>query len=226
MLAHVRFGLLISLALVAPSSIKASPMTFDFTGTFDQPVNGSDQFSGSFTIDSNATVTYLDVTPPYYPGSISEGGNDVSLTVTIGGITTHYNNAPGSDFPATLSVAQLSSNDPVDPSGDIVIVRGYQSDLDPGVNSGFALSFSSRTDVLFSQLGPNEVANLQNFDFSNPDSSSAGYSWVVNYADPLTASVDGTITSIVAVPAPEPSMLAVSGAMAIGAMACRRVSRR
>jgi hypothetical protein len=158
-------------------------------------------------------------------GVISESGNNVSLTVTIGGITTQYTNTPGSASQAFLLAGQNQSNAPIDPSGDVITIGGNQTNLEPGQANGFGLSLSNPTDVIFSGLGPNGVANLQNFDFSKFNYGIASYEGTSNYAAPLTFLVEGTITSVVAVPAPEPSTLAVFGAMAIGVMAWRRMSR-
>jgi hypothetical protein len=80
MLSRVCLGALFSTTFFAGQAVGASPLTYDFTGTFGQPLNGFTQFSGSVTIDGNPMVA------PYGAVStVSERGNDVSLTVNNGG---------------------------------------------------------------------------------------------------------------------------------------------
>jgi hypothetical protein len=218
MLNRLHCALAASIILVTPSIVTANPITYDFSGTFDTPINGTDQFSGSFTIDVNPTATYYSspAYPTVSPWSVSENGTDVSLTVTIGGQTTNYVNTPGSFNLASLWVGQNPSNYELDPSGDVIRVAGSPAYSDPGINPGFGLVLNNPTDVIFSQMGPNNVVNLQNFDFSALNVGMASYTNESGVLD------DGTITSVEAVPAPEPSTLAVFAMLGIAAIVHRR----
>jgi hypothetical protein len=50
------------LVLTAQHGASASPITFDFTATLSQPLNGTKDVSGSFTIDSNPVQSALSIT--------------------------------------------------------------------------------------------------------------------------------------------------------------------
>ena len=64
----------------------ASTLTYDFTGTLDQPLNGTTTINGSFSFNPH---------PYVQPGmsSVTEGGNDVSLTMHIGSWNLIYVNS-------------------------------------------------------------------------------------------------------------------------------------
>ena len=121
---------------------RAEPITYDFAGNFDQPMNGTTQFSGSFTFNVNPTPSNFGTIgiiqdtiskvgsvsvaqpaaysfsplPSYVPGPapIAEYGNDVSLTVNMGGQTIHYTNTTQNPYFATFSawVMNLSRRSP------------------------------------------------------------------------------------------------------------------
>jgi hypothetical protein len=212
MLARPSFAVAISLALVAPQAIEASPITYDFSGTFNQPINGSTQFSGTFTIDSNPTI--LISLPSWESGGVGENGADVSLTAHIGGQTIDFVNTSQNPENAMFEAAVLGTGevtrDPAPPSVDFSL-QGYS-----GTNDRMAFTLS------FTRPGTHyELAELTSL--ASPSYTS---SVTVNY-DPggQTQQVDGSLTSIELVSAPEPSMLAVFGVMAIAGMAHWRLRR-
>jgi hypothetical protein len=212
-----------SMLLGIPSIVTANPVTYNFTGTLTTPVNGSNQFSGSFTINANATVGNTGLSAPYFPYWISENGNDVSMTVTLGGQTTTYANTSQYQNLATLTAAVNPASLPAsgNPSGDVVTVGGVPAYSDPGYNPGFFVSFTSPTDPIFSQLRPNNVANLLNFNFSS--TANSDHAQFTNTSGVID---DGTITSIAEVPAPEPSALAVFAMLGVAAIVHHRHRRR
>jgi len=79
MLNRLSFIIAVSIVLSSQQIVGASPVTYDFTGTLNQPVDGSTTFTGSFTINANPTVNL--VANPY----VAEDGSDVSLSVNLGG---------------------------------------------------------------------------------------------------------------------------------------------
>ena len=79
MLNRLSFIIAVSIVLSSQQIVGASPVTYDFTGTLNQPVDGSTTFTGSFTINANPTVN--PVANPY----VAEDGSDVSLSVNLGG---------------------------------------------------------------------------------------------------------------------------------------------
>ena len=61
----VRRLILIAGLVCGVSSAQASPITYDFSGTLSQPYNGSTQFSGTLTYDTDL---------PAYPGIVPSAG--------------------------------------------------------------------------------------------------------------------------------------------------------
>ena len=77
----------LSALLCFPQCLPASPITFAFSGTLLEPVNGSSTFSGFFTVNSNPN-------PQTGFSSVTEQGSDVSATLNIGGQVIDYANTP------------------------------------------------------------------------------------------------------------------------------------
>jgi hypothetical protein len=76
MLARLSLGIVVSIVLGIQQTAGASPITYDFTGS---NVNGSQQISGSFTINADPIVPFVGAQ------SVTENGSDVSITVNAGG---------------------------------------------------------------------------------------------------------------------------------------------
>src|SRR3954451_22801244 len=58
MFARVAFAVAMFVAVIAGRPVAATPVTYDFTGNFDRPMNGSTQFSGSVTFDGSPAITH------------------------------------------------------------------------------------------------------------------------------------------------------------------------
>jgi len=212
MLARPSLAIVVSMALLAPRAIEASPITYDFAGTFNQPVNGSNQFSGSFTIDSNPTVPIA--LPSWDSGGVGENGSDVSLTVNMGGQTVNFVNTSQNPENATFQAAVIGSGMTGASAPPVSVDFTLQGYL--GTNNPIGLSLN------FSHPG----TDLQLADIGNLNSPSFTASVVAtNPPGAPSQSVNGSLTSIEQVPAPEPSTLAVFAVMAIAAMAHRRFRR-
>jgi hypothetical protein len=203
MLARLSVAFVVSIALISPQTVGASPITFDFTGALGpnvQPVDGSRQFSGSFTINGDPTVN---------PGSyaVSEGGSDVSITLNVGGQVINFVNSPQSpNTSANFYVTQVTLQEK---TGPVLEDEFLVSGVTPSGSSTLYFNFS-----FFSPATDNQLGNLRNFSLPLDSSSvnlevSSG-----TFQGPL-----GTITSIQLVSAPEPSMLAVFAVLGIAAMA-------
>jgi hypothetical protein len=227
--------------LVIPSIGRADPISFDFTGTLTQPMNGSNQFSGSFTINADpiaanigflgnngyGILTFTPTEPQSDPSErrgIAEYSSDVSIRLNVGGNTINYVNKAQNPTLATFSAGSVQLGNHVTSNTsftDMVALWGNSTTENPGnsfTNNSFTLNFVATPDTIFSNLAPGHVSNLRAFNFSaRVDSvggaTAAGVPW------------SGTITSLVEVPAPEPSTLvvfAVLGAAVMGARRCRK----
>ena len=120
--------------------------------------------------------------------------------------------------PSAFFEAQLiPSNSSVDPSGDLVAVSGDSFDANSRIDEGsFSLFIYNRVDGIFSHLTPDGVANLRNFNFSGFDQGD------VLYQSASGEQIRGTLTSIEAVTAPEPGMLAIFAMLGCAAIVDKR----
>jgi hypothetical protein len=238
----------VSTLLASGLSGRADPITYDFSGNFDRPMNGTTQFSGSFTFNRDPTTSNFggiggsqvivsggvaqivgySFTPDTYghPPQIAEYGNDVSLTVNMGGQTIHYVNTPQNPYAATVEASGFTqstySSPNTFPPTDVFSVSGVTTQYHPGnsfSDNSFSMDFYSRPDTIFSNLPPGQVAYLGNFNFSNSfhglDAGSAS-----------GGSYTGTITSIEMVSAPESSTLVIFAVLGIAARALRSCRSR
>jgi hypothetical protein len=87
----------------------ASPITYDFTGTFrGGTVNGSNQITGSFTINADPILGST-------ASSLTESGSDVSITVNAGGQTFNWILDQESSFaPRTSALRSLQTANPLE----------------------------------------------------------------------------------------------------------------
>jgi len=213
MLNRLSFIIAVSIVLSSQQIVGASPVTYDFTGTLNQPVDGSTTFTGSFTINANPTVN---------PGAswVAESGSDVSLTVNLGGRMINYVNTPQFPDSATFQLAWFSASFMqaflIGPPGVAALPELEFSVKGGGANGGnitFAMSFDK----------PGGVEQL-----SNPQDVILPLNSIyvtVEDTEPYPASNQGSagsITSIEAVSVPEPSALVVSAMLGIAAMVYRR----
>jgi hypothetical protein len=212
--ARIRLAVVLSIVLGAPATLQASPITYDFAGTLNQLLNGTTQFSGSFTIDSNPNDNGGFATPGGAGIVIGENGDEVSLTVHIGGQTIGYintaQNPDNVDFSA-IGGGSILENPPLPAIVGISLAAGT-----PGTNNQieFYLNFSH----------PGSAPQLADLVSLASSSYAASVSLTDNSGGQMPE-FQGSITSIEQVPAPEPSMLAVFGVMALAGMA-HRLSRK
>ena len=181
----------------------ASPVTFDFTGTLLQPIDGSSTFSGSFTVNPNPTVQ-----PG--TGSAAEFGADVSAVLTLGGQSTNFVNTP--QYPQLVQV----------------LVNTQAGEFWPGTGAPtteFALlgALSAGTPrfaiTLYTPGGSNLLTNLANLTLPAIHSDS------IDVADNSGGNGGGTVesvgglTSLTLVTAPEPATILVYLAVIAGLVA-------
>jgi len=94
------------------SSANAAPVSYAFSGTLDQPYNGSSQFSGTFTYDTDLPL-YPGITP--FPGWSYYSGVPADPTEPVLSLTFKLGNTASSSFgnivQDELVVAHTQSND-------------------------------------------------------------------------------------------------------------------
>lgn len=227
----------ITAILIGTHSVaQGTPITYDFTGILTQPMNGTDQFSGSFTFNADPTAanvgglgldangTSLSFTPAALdPGvPIAEYGSEVSLTVKIGGQVIQYTNTAQNPTLASLTAGRAVVDDPFYRYIDTVAIQGMGTTKNPNnsyTNGSFSLVFQGSGDPIFGNVSRQQVANLQAFPFS-ADSLKG-----MSAADASGNNYTGFLTSIEMVSAPEPSGLAIFAILAMAGCAGRHLSR-
>src|SRR5262249_30518466 len=137
----------------------ASPVSYDFSGTFPQAVFGSTQFSGTFTYDTNL---------PPYPGA--------AWTPTI----HYYAGADGTPINTSLSLRSDGTNPlgmPV--NSELVVTHSPSYDelnLDMTYRSSAGRTYYATIGMLnhnglangpFTSLDPPSSLNLSNFNIGN-----------------------------------------------------------
>jgi hypothetical protein len=193
-----------SLALAAAALIsqwqvaEASPLTYNFSGTF---VGGpgavlSGPFSGSFTINSNGTLGP--------GGTITQSGSDVSINIANFAFANNPQN-PGTS--ASLTV----SNQPSAPQPVVADLQGTLGSI--GLN--FSLQFYNPGTV-------SQYLNLANYNFSTSTFGSLALTF--EQGGTATSVNNGTITSIGSAAVPEP-LTAVTFIVLFGAAALFRRAR-
>jgi hypothetical protein len=94
------------------SSANAAPVGYAFSGTLDQPYNGSTQFSGTFTYDTDLPL-YPGITP--FPGWSYYSGVPANPTEPVLSLTFNLGNTPSSSFGSIVSdelaVTHTQTND-------------------------------------------------------------------------------------------------------------------
>lgn len=185
----------VSILLGSQQIVEASPLTYDFTGTLNQPVDGAKTFSGSFTINADPTVGPGMASGFYSSGVVNENGSDVSLAVNVGGQVINFVNTPQN--PSAV--------------GFQAIVLPPWAEQPQGTSEiGFSVNGSNNTDsfglTFYPFGGVEQLSNLR--DLTLPlDTGSVYFN-----------GVEGVITSIETVSAPEPSALAVFAILGLAAM--------
>lgn len=78
---------------VVADPVEASPITYSFGGTLDEPVNGTTSFTGTFSYELNA--------PGFETGQTTSGWGGAFGTLSIGDQTAVFQNGPA-NFPTTI----------------------------------------------------------------------------------------------------------------------------
>jgi hypothetical protein len=214
MLNRLSFIIAVSIVLSSQQIVGASPLTYDFTGTLNQPVDGSTTFTGSFTINANPTVwSSATVNPPDLPvmSGVFESGSDISLTVNLGGQMINYVNTP--QFPGSARFSLTTWSDLMNMSPGLAGLKGplLEFTVGGGANGGnitFGMIFESPGGV-------EQLSNLRGVSLP------LNTSYVTVYDSSSQQGAAGSITSIEAVSVPEPSALVVSAMLGIAAMVYR-----
>jgi len=194
-----RLGLMVCIVCCV-SPAQASPISYAFSGTLSQPYGGSNQFSGTFTYDTDL---------PPYPGIQGSPGwsyywgvpsdptePPVSLTFTLG-------NTPSSSFGnivnEELVVAHTQSSDGFFIQEKFSYAGGQNLSAEIGMSNNNLLQRAP-----FNSSNPPSSLNLANFDIGS------NLTFWGKTADGQQVNVVGTVTSLVAVSAvPEPTSLLV-----------------
>lgn len=195
--------------IAAPPAIQAAPITYDFSGTLPWAVDGTKQFTGSFTFDSNPIVI------GNYDKYATETGTAVSIVLDVAGHEIQFSNAK-------LTVTQQWSSTIPGASRDGVSVTAGPGN-DPSL-TGISLGFANQADTLFSNVAPGLPIDLRNFNFTAPNvTAPPDMSVAFVYGQTITT---GTITSVEPAPVPEPSMLIIFAGMGMAATTYARRRRR
>jgi hypothetical protein len=186
-----------TLLISVPQRVAADPITYDFTGTLEQPANGVKTFSGSLTF--NAVPTGADVPPG--GAYVNEAGNEVSLSVSLGGQVFNFqNNASYSPLGVFLEKLPGPYDESAQPS---VLFSEFASSN----QFGFWMTFIS--------AAMNIPANLATLSLS-PSTSSV--SIVTNNPGEGYVQSLGVISSIELRPVPEPGTLAIFAGLGVAAL--------
>src|SRR3954447_16284018 len=81
MFRHLSLIVVAAIVLGAQSNGQANPITYDFSGTFDRPMNGTDQFSGSFTINLDPTASNVGILSPNTGETSADGLSGIAILI-------------------------------------------------------------------------------------------------------------------------------------------------
>ena len=207
----VRWIGLIAVLVWGVSPAWATPITYEFSGTLDQPYNGSSQFSGTFTYDTDLPLN-PNVQP--YPGwsyysrvPVDPSEPPLSLTFNLG-------NTPSSSFGTMQNIEMIVTHTQGGYDG-FYIEEGYSPN-----------SVSGNAPSVFANIGMVNDNSIQNgpFTSTNPPlslnlasfSMGAQLDVTISPSNGQGAAYVGTITSLVETSAPEPASLLVFGILGAG----------
>jgi hypothetical protein len=205
--------------LLTTPTAKASPVSYDFSGTFAQPVDGQTQFSGTFTYDTSL---------PLYPGA-----NQSATTHYYAGAPTDPNGTP-------IGISLRLGNDPTNVLGDpiggtryteLIVTHSAAAD-EINVDAYFPTPPFTHVDggwfrVTIGALndntqGPGPLTSLSPPAALNLGSFNNGIQFIFNSGGNGPVDV-GTITSLTPTAAvPEPTTLAAFTILAAGLAAHHR----
>lgn len=206
------FGLLVGLGY-GVASAQASPISYAFSGTLAQPYNGSTQFSGTLTYNTDLPP-YPGIQPSpgwsYYSGVPNDPTSPVvSLTFNLGGTSSSSFGSLASD---EVIVAHTQSADA------FFIEEAFNYSGGQNLHAEFGIGNNNLVyrGPLHS-LNPPSSLNLADF------SDGANLTFWGKTASGQDVNVVGTVTSLVPLTVvPEPASLLVFGVMGAGYFGSRR----
>jgi hypothetical protein len=213
--AGVRWLSVITCLVCGASPALASPITYSFSGTLDQAYNGSNQFSGTLTYDTDLPLNSQ--VQPYAGWSYYLGTPPVSteppasLTFTLGGTSSSL--GPVSNVEVIVSHTQ--ANDSFNLFEQFSPANGLPAWANFGISNN-----NTTNPAPFTSTDLPAGLNLSAF------SNGAQLSFGVMNGSGLEQVYTGTISSMVATP--EPASVLIFGILGAGLWASRRarIARR
>jgi hypothetical protein len=207
MLSRLALVFAVLVLVETPLMVAANPITYDFSGTFSQPFDGSTAFSGSATF--NATPTPQDAT--WDGAGWNETGSDVSLTLNAGGQVFNFGNSPQDTF-----VGARVSVGPSSPLGTLpslaLSLFGYAGASGIGTSTTFGVTMYS--------YGIGTVPpNLASLSF--PVYTSTVVLQELSEGT-ISGGAGGALTSFEMVSTPEPSTLVIFASLGVAALVHHR----
>jgi hypothetical protein len=198
-----------AIASLIASMAGASPVTYQFSGTFPQPVFGSTQFSGTFTYDTNL---------PPYPGAAQDATH------------AYYAGADGTPIAMTLNLGTSGTNPLGTPTNSELVVTHSPSYDELNLDMTYRSSTGQTSYATVGLLNNNGVANGPFTSLAPPSSLGVGdfnmgTQLILNGTGGTSPTAVGTITSLSATTVPEPAALVVFAGLAAGLALRRRATR-
>ena len=166
------------------STANASPISYDFSGNFSAPLDGSTQFSGRFTYDSNLPLypnANQSPTIAYYGSPAPGAGTPISITFTSGGLSS---SDLGTITNSELAVRHDASYDELTVYATYTKPTGQSLELTIGL-----LNFNNQSPGPFTSVAPPAIFSAASFN--------AGPQFIYNtFAYGNGGPVVGTITSL------------------------------
>jgi hypothetical protein len=200
-----------ALASLVAARVEGSPVTYDFAGTFAQPVFGSNQFTGTITYDTSLPTypgTSGDASHAYYA---SGSGTPIAMTLNLG---TSGTNPLGTPTNSELAIFHTTGDDSL--NLDVT----YRNPTTGQYNfATFGMLNDNTTSAgPFTSLNPPASLSLGQFNL--------GSQLIINASNGSAPMYIGTVTALLSPSTvPEPASAAVFAALAAG-LAFRRVRAR
>jgi hypothetical protein len=198
------------------SAAKASPVSYTFSGTLAQPFNGSTQFSGTLSFDTNLPP-HSGIQPSpgwsYYSGIPADGSSSpVFLTFNLG-------NTPSSSFGNVVNSEVIVAHTPT--SDGFFVYQQYPFAGTQNLSAEFGMSNNNLTQPgPFNASTPPGSLNLADFNVG------ANLTLWGETADGQQVQAVGTIASLIPPrmpPVPEPAPFVLFAVLGAGLIARRRL---
>jgi hypothetical protein len=202
---------LIAVLVCGVSPARATPITYAFSGTLKQPYNGSSQFSGTFTYDTDLPLNPM-VQP--YPGWSYYAGTPANVSEPPLSLTFNLGNTPSSSFGTMQNIEMIATHTQGGYDGFYIEGQLLSNSGSGGQQSVFAdigmVNDNSIQSGPFTSTTPPLSLNLASF------SMGAQLVVTISPSNGQGAEDVGTITSLVETSAPEPASLLVFGILGVG----------